>query len=143
MPRKGKANLGPGAGSGGARQGTPGKAYANRTDLAQDMMPLPEAGTRTPASGGMGQSGEDMLKAAQNAPRPIYADDFPNLKDPTTRPSEPVTAGLPTGPGPGPSDQRRADAQAIKQWLPLLEPLTQDPSTPDSVRQFVNFIRSV
>ena len=143
MPRKGKANLGPGAGSGGARQGTPGKAYSNRTDLATDMMPLPEAGTRTPASGGMGQSGEDMLKAAQNAPRPIYADDFPNLKDPTTRPSEPVTAGLPTGPGPGPSDQRRADAQAIKQWLPLLEPLTQDPSTPDSVRQFVNFIRSV
>ena len=143
MPRKGKANLGPGAGSGGARQGTPGKAYSNRTDLAKDMMPLPEAGTRTPASGGMGQSGEDMMKAAQNAPRPIYADDFPNLKDPTTRPSEPVTAGLPTGPGPGPSDQRRADAQAIKQWLPLLEPLTQDPTTPDSVRQFVNFIRSV
>ena len=143
MPRKGKANLGPGAGSGGARQGTPGKAYSNRTDLATDMMPLPEAGTRTPASGGMGQSGEDMLKAAQNAPRPIYADDVPNLKDPTTRPAEPVTAGLPTGPGPGPSDQRRADAQAIKQWLPLLEPLTQDPSTPDSVRQFVNFIRSV
>ena len=143
MPRKGKANLGPGAGSGGARQGTPGKAYSNRTDLAKDMMPLPEAGTRTPASGGMGQSGEEMMKAAQNAPRPIYADDFPNLKDPTTRPSEPVTAGLPTGPGPGPSDQRRADAQAIKQWLPLLEPLTQDPTTPDSVRQFVNFIRSV
>ena len=143
MPRKGKANLGPGAGSGGARQGTPGKAYSNRTDLAKDMMPLPEAGTRTPASGGMGQSGEEMMKAAQNAPRPIYADDFPNLKDPTTRPSEPVTAGLPTGPGPGPTDQRRADAQAIKQWLPLLEPLTQDPSTPDSVRQFVNFIRSV
>ena len=143
MPRKAKSNLGPGAGSGGKRQGTPGKAYSNRTDLAKDMMPLPEAGTRTPASGGMGQSGEEMMKAAQNAPRPIYADDFPNLKDPTTRPSEPVTAGLPTGPGPGPSDQRRADAQAIKQWLPLLEPLTQDPTTPDSVRQFVNFIRSV
>ena len=143
MPRKGKANIGPGAGSGGARQGTPGKAYANRTDLAQDMMPSPEAGTRTPASGGMGQSGEEMMKAAKNAPRPIYADDFPNLKDPTTRPGEPVTAGLPTGPGPGPTDNRRADAQAIKQWLPLLEPLTQDPYTPDSVRQFINFIRSV
>lgn len=107
------------------------------------MMPTTEAGTRTPASGGMGQSGQEMMKAAQNAPKPIYADDFPNLKDPTTRPGEPVTAGLPTGPGPGPSDNRRADAQAIKQWLPLLEPLTQDPSTPDSVRQFVNFIRSV
>jgi hypothetical protein len=29
-------------------------------------------------------------------------DDVPNLTDPTRRPDEPPTAGLPFGPGPGP-----------------------------------------
>jgi len=143
MPRKAKSNLGPGAGSGGKRQGTPGKAYSNRTDLAQDTMPLPEAGTRTPASGGMGQSGEQMMTAADQQ-RPIYADDFPNLKDPTTRPGVPTATGLPTGPqGSRPVDPRRADAQQVKQYLPMLEPLALDPMTPNSVKQFINFLKAI
>ena len=143
MPRKAKSNLGPGAGSGGARQGTPGKAYSNRTDLATNTMPLPEAGTRTPASGGMGQSGEQMMTAADQQ-RPIYADDFPNLKDPTTRPGVPTATGLPTGPqGARPVDPRRADAQQVKQYLPMLEPLALDPMTPNSVKQFINFLKAI
>ena len=40
MPRKAKSNIWGGAGGGGNGQGTPGKAYSNRTDLAQDTMPL-------------------------------------------------------------------------------------------------------
>lgn len=32
----------------------------------------------------------------------IGANDVPNLADPTMRPQEPVTAGMPFGPGPGP-----------------------------------------
>lgn len=117
---------------GGKRQGTPGKGYTNRTDLAQNYAPA--SGSATPASGG--------VEAPAQKPM-VYADDIPNLKDPTSRPNIPVSQGLPSGAGAGPKDQRRADAVAIKKWLPLLEPMANDPDAPNSVRAFVNFIKSV
>ena len=128
MPRHSK--------QGGKRQGTPGKAYANRTDLGMDYSSA--TGAVSPASGGI----EPPKQQKQEKPM-IYADDFPNLKDPTTRPNIPVSQGLPSGPGSGPKDQRREDAQQIKKWLPLLEPIANDPDTPNSVRSFVNFLKSV
>ncbi len=119
---------------GGKRQGTPGKGYTNRTDLGQEYAPA--EGTATPASGG--------IKAPKTQQKPpIYADDFPNLKDPTTRPNIPVTQGLRSGPGAGPKDERRDDARQIKKWLPLLDPIANDPDVPNSVRSFVNFLKSV
>ena len=119
---------------GGKRQGTPGKGYTNRTDLGQDYMPA--SANATPASGG-------VKPPKQEQRMPIYADDFPNLKDPTTRPNIPVSQGLPSGPGAGPRDERRDDAKQIKKWLPLLEPIANDPDVPNSVRSFVNFIKGV
>ena len=134
MPRKADPN----GKAGGKRQGTPGKAYSNRTDLQTNMSP--SDGMNTPASGGI-----EPPKAPQTPQRPpIYADDFPNLKDPTTRPGIPTAQGLPSGLGAGPQgDTRREDARRIKKWLPVLEPLANDPDVPNSVRTFVNFIRSV
>lgn len=100
---------------GGRRVGTPGTAYPNRTDLhqpvkaapggeygsvtqlrnAQKVIPLPDAnppmpppaaaGTPAPPGGGGGVAPGDI-----------------NFTAPTNRPNEPVTAGLPIGPGPGP-----------------------------------------
>ena len=128
MPRHSK--------QGGKRQGTPGKAYPNRTDLGMNYAPA--TGTVSPASGGI-----EAPKQRQQQKPMIYADDFPNLSDPTTRPDIPVAQGLPSGMGAGPTDQRRADAVAIKKWLPLLEPMANDPDTPNRVRQFVNFIKTV
>ena len=119
---------------GGKRQGTPGKGYTNRTDLGQNYAPA--EGTATPASGGI-----EAPKGQQKPP--IYADDFPNLKDPTTRPNIPVTQGLRSGPGAGPKDERRDDVRQIKKWLPLLDPIANDPDVPNSVRSFVNFLKSV
>tara|TARA_R100001198_G_C5215203_1_gene199180 strand:+ start:316 stop:699 length:384 start_codon:yes stop_codon:yes gene_type:complete len=121
---------------GGKRQGTPGKGYSNRTDLGMNYAPA--NGAESPASGGI----EPPKQQKQEKPM-IYADDFPNLKDPTNRPAIPVSQGLPSGPGAGPKDQRREDAQQIKKWLPLLEPIANDPDTPNSVRSFVNFLKSV
>lgn len=77
---------------GGKRRGTPGKAYANRTDLTSDYAP------GSAAAGG-------MTPPVQQRPfvgPPMGADQVPNLSDPTMRPQEPVTAGLSVGPGPGP-----------------------------------------
>lgn len=75
-------------GRGGRRQGTPGKGYFNRTDLAADY--APPASKAPPVSPG-------------NTPAPaapqIYPEDIPKLDDPTGRPHEPLTAGLtPNGP---------------------------------------------
>ena len=78
---------------GGKRQGTQGKAYSNRTDLAQNY-----GRQGSPAAGG-------MQAPAQQQPYMgplVGADEVPNLGDPTARPMEPVTAGLPMGMGPGP-----------------------------------------
>lgn len=77
---------------GGKRQGTQGNAYSNRTDLISNYGPKGD-----PASG-------NIQPPAQQAPTmpAITPDDVPNLSDPTMRPAEPVTAGLPVGPGSGP-----------------------------------------
>lgn len=77
---------------GGRRQGTPGKAYANRTDLTSQY------GPGSAAAGGM----EPSPQQQPLMPPPVTADMVPNLADPTQRPNEPVTAGLSVGPGPGP-----------------------------------------
>lgn len=78
---------------GGKRQGTQGKAYANRTDLTSNYGPK-----GSPASGGM-EPPRDQTPLMSPG---IGADMVPNLGDPTMRPGEPVTAGLPVGPGAGP-----------------------------------------
>lgn len=91
---------------GGRRRGVVGKTYGNRSDLNGPKPP----GTPLPvqaASGqpyGMRKQQEDAQRAlpmssGQPLPAPTQV---PSLSDPTTRPTEPVTAGLPVGPGPGP-----------------------------------------
>lgn len=123
---------------GGKRQGTPGKAYANRTDMTSDYN---MQDGRSPAAGGI----EAPAGAAPMA-LPVYPDQTPNLSDPTQRPTEPITAGLPTGAGPGPDaltnyDPRKQETQALKKWLPLLQPMINDPETPESVKVLVRYIR--
>ena len=78
---------------GGKRQGTQGRAYSNRTDLTSNYGPK-----GSPAAGGM-EPPRDQTPLMGPA---IGADMVPNLGDPSMRPAEPVTAGLPVGPGAGP-----------------------------------------
>lgn len=100
MPRAGRRSRG----SGGARTGTPGTSYANRTDLNQPVR------VPTGLPYGERQARVQALKAApipQQAPvnaAPPPAGPPPQvtpLSAPTQRPNEPVTAGAPIGPGPG------------------------------------------
>lgn len=109
----------PRTGRGGRRTGTPGKAYANRTDLhggqvmrftgqqygaqarqvaAQQAVP---AAAPPPPATGPSTSGPG---AAASTPAPPPGPDPGSLGDlfgPTVRPDEPLTAGMPFGPGPG------------------------------------------
>jgi len=89
-------------GRGGRRKGTPGKGYANRTDLATDY--APSTAEQTPASGGVPpQPQQPSGVSLGNSPTRVAPEDIPKLDDPTGRPDEPVTAGLNVGPGLGKS----------------------------------------
>ena len=118
----------PRAKQGGKRQGTPGQGYSNRTDLMQNYNM--EAGT--PAGGPM--------QAAPSYPLP---DDLPSIGTPTARPGEPITAGLDIGAGEGASrPNMQADMLAIRKFLPLIEPVLNQPDAPESVKMLYRYIRS-
>lgn len=106
---------------GGRRTGAPGTAYSNRTDLnpavpikaapgqqygaakaqieAQRAVPIarPATDVVTP----MRTGGPEASSPASGPPVPLPGQLMP-LDAPSQRPGEPVTAGLPVGPGAGP-----------------------------------------
>lgn len=69
--------------------------------------------------------------------------------DPTNNPSEPITAGVDFGPGPGSEVLPKGfgnntrpieNAQIIKQYLPDLAFAAQSQDAPDSFKRFVNYL---
>lgn len=119
-------------GRGGQRQGTPGKGYSNRTDLMTQY----DETKNTAATGGQPPPSETIV------PPGLRPDDIPNIDTPTQFPDEPITAGLPIGPGSGPStDTRYAETMNLRRYLPLLELYLDQPDTPDSVRALFRYIR--
>jgi len=71
------------------------------------------------------------------------------LTDPTTRPNEPITAGVDFGPGPGSEalpqgfmNNTRIDenAKIVAQYLPDLAHAAKSPDAPDSFKNFVNYL---
>lgn len=105
------------SGRGGARQGTPGRSYQNRTDLQTAKIPVQAA---TGQQYGMHKAQVDAQRAQPMGPSPSPTVPPPaapagpsvppaplpgqvvGLDAPSERPNEPVTAGLPVGAGPGP-----------------------------------------
>lgn len=156
MPRRGR---------GGAREGTPGKAYGNRTDLnTAKVLPI-----RTGPSQQYGQG--VALQRAQQAvpmgvpataqqglpapaqpgpagPPPIPPGGVTPLTAPSERPGEHVMTGVSVGPGAGPealgplapaeADPSLARMQA---YLPVLELVASQPDSSPELRQFVRRIR--
>lgn len=86
---------------GGKRQGRQGKAYPNRTDLnAQAVRTAP---SQTYGDAKAQADAQRVVPLPQMreplSPGPVTATP---LNAPTARPTEPLTAGMPMGPGPGP-----------------------------------------
>jgi hypothetical protein len=119
--------------SGGPRQGTPGKAYPNRTDM---QMPKVVPGQQYGQAAMQAQAQQMMPMAA---PAAVPPGSLPPLAGPTRRPNEPVTAGLPSGPGPGPEALGAVpQGEGIRRLMPVLELLA---SQPDADPAAVNFVR--
>lgn len=93
---------------GGRRTGTPGAKYENRSDLRK-----PKISDPVPTGLAYGEHKKQAearaaipvpTAVAPTSPSPATAVARPviPLTEPTQRPDEPLTAGLPVGPGPGP-----------------------------------------
>jgi hypothetical protein len=141
---------------GGRRAGTKGQAYPNRTDLrgaqlpvnaprelpygdrakliaAQRQVPMgppPAATGATPPPAG-GPSGP----ASPAGPLPGTLP----FTGPTARPNEPVTAGLPIGPGPGPEVLGGAQAAGTQNVVGLLNSLAQAPGATADVQELARY----
>jgi hypothetical protein len=124
-------------GRGGSRQGTPGKAYTNRTDMMMNYNM--EAGS--PAAGGVDAPSMEAPMIG------VSPDDIPSISTPTQRPGEPITTGLGIGPGAGREaltgfDPRAQEtARLAQRWGPMMDILSNDPETPDSVRMLARYIK--
>lgn len=116
MPRKGR---------GGSRQGAPGQAYTNRSDLNQNRMPVQAAPGQTYGDRA-GQERAQQAVPMGSPPSAVRASAAPPppLNAPSSRPDEPLTAGMPFGEGPGPeavARQPNPDLATLRRYLPALE----------------------
>lgn len=135
---------------GGKRAGAPGRSYSNRTDL--NVVRAPQQGLNTVAAAGVTPPDQPAAGAAlptqggapqAQGPLPVQPEQVTPLDAPSDRPHEPVTTGLPSGAGAGPDMMAgRQDLLAMKVHLPYLTALTQNPDTPASVVNFVNYLQS-
>lgn len=143
-PSRPAAVSGPGRMS-GRTDGGPGQPLRQLGNAAygeQKAFQQAQAGARM-----AGQSGPAAAQAARPQMPPITG-----LGAPTERPDEPVTAGSPSGPGPGPESigmstttkgQSKLDAQALASYLPALEAAANRPGVPPSFVKFVRYVRSM
>ena len=142
-------------GRGGSRNGQIGKAYTNRTDLN------PAAKLPISAPSGMQQGMRKQLEDSQRAvpmgrtqappvdtsmTPPMPMEQPIPLSAPTQFADEPITAGAPFGAGPGPSftpDTMGDDMQRLKGYIPVIEVVAQAQDSPQVLRDFVLYLKSV
>lgn len=91
-------------------------------------------------------------QAATPSSNPYDGINMPQLNtlfDPTTRPNEPITAGVDFGPGPGSevlpknlmnSTNNDENSKIVAQYLPDLAFAARSPNAPDSFKRFVNYL---
>lgn len=90
--------------------------------------------------------GESAAKTRTRKGAPDPRGGLVPLDAPTQRPDEPLTAGNPLGPGPGPDvltagmPTGMADKQIIAKYLPELRAIAAQPGAPDGFKAFVRYL---
>jgi len=143
----------PRSGRGGKVDGQIGKAYSNRTDLnaATTTVPGQEYGRaaaqqmamrNVPMASAPQQPAMPTPSAPQSAPQAPMAAPQPQTPllwdHPNDRPGEPIHAGLPVGPGPGPEALAPPPAAAQTPTASLLQQLAMAPGATPDVRQMAS-----
>lgn len=126
MPRTGK---------GGARSGTQGTNYTNRTDL--NAQPVRVAPSKQYGQGAAQEAAQKIVPLANTAgggapaPMPMPAGPVPGdhgpFNRPTDMPQQPVTTGLPFGPGPGPEALGMPQRPKVSQTIAQIASMSNDP----------------
>ena len=155
---------------GGSRNGTPGKAYANRTDMGgQNVVqakPSNQPGAKLAVQAATGQAygAAGAQKAAQkvipmasapglpqpqNAPVPGMESQpsapLTSLFAPTQNPSEPVTAGVANSPGVGPEALNLPDpaTQQYQSAKVQIQQMASDPNASPALQWLAQRINGV
>lgn len=118
-----------------AARWVPSQEYGDGKDLMELQTSAPLSAQPSPPRGGM-PSARQSAGPTQEAPiTPLFA--------PTERPGEPVTAGMPFGPGPGPSqpDPGSGRYAQLVEYLPMLEQAAAWPDAPPTFRALVRFLQ--
>lgn len=121
----------------------PGLPYGEGQEMMDVQNSAPLAAAPGIESSGMAMS--PGVAAAQ----PVVG-----LTERSFRPGEPVTSGAALGPGPGPEalgpspeesfmQQMTADTQRILEYLPALEVMANDPSSSNTFRGLVQYLKSI
>ena len=63
------------------------------------------------------------------------------LFDPTERPNEPVTSGLPVGPGRTPKPQMAGNYDMIVKYMPALELMASQDDAPEPFKALVQYVK--
>jgi hypothetical protein len=138
-PQYNPANV---SGTGGAGQSGnyTGFAYGQNQQLNQSRVQGNEAVASAKAAG---------VTTSQAPYEGINMPQLGTLLDPTTNPSEPITAGVDFGPGPGMEalpkgfgNNTRPDEnqEIVKNYLPDLAFAARSKNAPDSFKRFVNYL---
>lgn len=121
------------------RTGKGSKAHPQRTDL-NDAVAQSTVGTGDDREHGARKADLDAQQAVPMGTTPPATDvptpgAFGSLTRPTERPDEPITAGLPSGPGPGPEALLLGNAQTLQRrqfrarmYAEQLARMTDDPA---------------
>jgi hypothetical protein len=130
-------------GGAGSKDGQPNRYISGGTYGQGKALMEQQQGAKM-SSGPVATPAPSNMAAAEGKP-------LGTLMDPTNNPSEPITAGVDFGPGPG-SDAlpKNIDAntrpdenkQIIQKYLPSLLQAANLPDTPDSYKRFVNYLLS-
>jgi hypothetical protein len=147
-------------GKGGTRSGTIGQSYPNRSDLA-GAKPAPistvpgqtygKAAEQQAAQRAIPMAGAPVVTPSSPAPQPQQQPQQPHTVPgaldwlrPTERPNEPVTAGLPVGPGPGPESVQGVGAAGFQHasTADLLGALSRVPGASSDVQALAQYANS-
>ena len=124
----------------------PGK-LSRRTDGG------PTQGAKYMAGSGKYGEGKALMEAQQSAPMsggtpapapvavPAPQSPLQGLFAPTQRPDEPVTAGVPVGPGESPVPIPAGNYDMINKYMPALETMAAQPDAPETFKAFVNYVK--
>lgn len=153
-----------GKGKGGAREGAPGKNYANRGDL-RDRLPVQTApgqgygesalqaaaqravpmGPQQIAASPAGPAGAPMGGAPGGmTPPALPSGPGPGellFTHPTERPEEPITAGVDGGPGPGPEALQRQPVTAVSPLQEIISHIADQPFASSKIKDLLNQLR--